>query len=213
MSRKELLEKELELWKEVEGYDGDYLISTFGRVRSYKWKKKDGEIRKEGKNSEGYIHVDLYKEGKQKTRKTSVLLAEAFIPNPNNHPEVDHINGDKTNNHISNLKWSPRSDNQRNKKGWGATGILGLYYCERKNRSPFIQARYRNKEGKPISKCFTIDQNPRYKNAKEGQRGYCYPSREAAEAAGRKWLRETRDVEFPDVYIQCYIHDKSKHCS
>jgi hypothetical protein len=202
-----------EIWRDISGYDGDYKVSNWGRVKSYKYDKVNGMIRKEyeKKNKDGYVRlcVDLYnKEGKKKEVIISRLVAMAFIPNPLNLPEVDHRDGNPLNNHVSNLKWAPREINNRNKKGFGNTKILGLhYYEEQKGRSPRIRAYYRNKKGKLISKSFTINPDPYFKNAKEGERGYCYPSREAAEAAGKKWLKETRDVEFPDVYIQCYLRD------
>lgn len=196
---------EKEVWRDINGYDGDYKVSNWGRVKSYKCDKVNGKIRKEKNN--GRLYVNLCDNGKVKCFYINRLVALAFIPNPNNFPEAAHRDGNPLNNHVSNLKWRPRQENARNKKGWGNTGILGLHYHERKNKSPFILAQYRNKEGKYIVKTFTINLKPKYKNRKEGQRYYCYPTRKAAEEAGKKWLKETRDVEFPGIYVQCYNND------
>jgi hypothetical protein len=203
---KKFMSDEKEVWRDIDGYDGDYKVSNWGRVKSYKYDKVNGKIRKEKNN--GRLYVNLCDNGKVKCFYINRLVALAFIPNPNNFPEAAHRDGNPLNNHVSNLKWRPREEDVRNKKGWSNTGILGLNYHETKNRTPCIRAQYRNKEGKYIVKTFTINANPtRCKNAKEGEYGYCYLTREAAEEAGKKWLKDTRDVEFPDVYIQCYLKD------
>lgn len=99
-----------EVWKDVKGYEGLYQVSNLGRVKSLarilndgrKWKEK---VLKLGKDKDGYLQVHLYKNGKPKMFKIYRLVAEAFIPNPDSLPCVNHKDEDKTNNTVENLEW------------------------------------------------------------------------------------------------------------
>lgn len=108
-----------EIWKDVEGYDGMYQVSSLGRVRSWRHgnmhpgKRKSPRILKTSKRKGDYGRVALLKSGAQKTRTIHRLVAESFIPNPHNKPCVNHIDGDKHNNHISNLEWVTFSENSK----------------------------------------------------------------------------------------------------
>jgi len=95
---------------EIEGYS-DYLIHDDGRVWSKKGKGRFLEPRK----IKGYHQVCLYRDGKRKSVYASRLVALNFIPNPENKPEVDHIDRNPSNNHVSNLRWVTRQENQDNK--------------------------------------------------------------------------------------------------
>lgn len=96
-----------EVWKDIEGYEGRYQVSNLGRVK----RVITGRILKSGKNRGGYLYVNLCKNGKYKTHKIHRQVAQAFIPNPENKPEINHIDEDKSNNVISNLEWSTRKEN------------------------------------------------------------------------------------------------------
>ena len=98
-----------EVWKPVPGYKSLYDASNFGRVRSLKF----GKIRilKQLKHNCGYLKVLLYKDGKGKRFFVHRLVAEAFIPNPDNLPQVNHINEIKTDNSAWNLEWCDVSYN------------------------------------------------------------------------------------------------------
>ena len=96
-----------ELWKEVEGYDYPYKISTVGNVRG-----KTGVL-KPYDNGYGYLIVDFRKNGKRKHVKVHRLVAEAFIHNPNKLPEVNHKDEDKHNNRACNLEWCTSSYNKK----------------------------------------------------------------------------------------------------
>ena len=96
-----------EEWRDIEGYEGLYQISNLGRVRSLNCRGHKGCIgiltpRLDGK---GYEMVALYKEGKARNTKVHRLVAQAFIPNPNNYPQVNHKDENKTNNDVKNLEW------------------------------------------------------------------------------------------------------------
>lgn len=92
--------KIIEIWKPVNGYEGLYEVSNCGRVRN-----KNGVIKKQQKTKLGYYYVNLYKDGKEKNHSIHRLVAEAFIPNPNNFDEVNHKDETPSNNFSFNLEW------------------------------------------------------------------------------------------------------------
>ena len=99
-----------------EQYDNYYCVSTSGTVVSPSYVDKAGKLRKmrvlkPQVRGKGYLYVGLLKDGKQVRVSVHRLVAETFIPNPENKPEVNHIDGDKTNNCVSNLEWVTTSEN------------------------------------------------------------------------------------------------------
>ena len=97
----------MENWKIIEGFDGFYLISNLGRV-----KNKNGNIKSSFKNEVGYIRIDLYKNNKPVKYYVHRLVAIAFIPNPESKKEVNHKDGNKSNNNLDNLEWNTSKENK-----------------------------------------------------------------------------------------------------
>lgn len=96
----------MEIWKDIAGYEGLYQVSNFGNVRSLNWRKR-GIVQNLylKKQNRGYRHVELTKDGVRKAHTIHRLVAETFIPNPNNYPVINHKDEDKTNNNAANLEW------------------------------------------------------------------------------------------------------------
>lgn len=99
-----------ERWKPIEGYEGLYEVSDWGRVRSVeridcRGQRRKPKIRKTFKDKWGYMQVLLSKDGVKEHKKIHRLVVEAFIENPNNYPCVNHKTECKCFNHISSLEW------------------------------------------------------------------------------------------------------------
>lgn len=91
----------MRIWKDILGYEGFYKISSDGLVKSVKRDK----VLKSHVDTRGYLSLTLHKDGSRKRASIHRLLAEAFIPNKNNYPVINHINGVKTDNRLENIEW------------------------------------------------------------------------------------------------------------
>ena len=114
-----------EIWKPISGYEGIYEISNLGAIKSLERIVKNSGVHggyvklkerilkpRENKKRNGYYEISLKKDGIEKRFKVHRLVAIAFIPNPNNKPEVNHIDGNKSNNSASNLEWVSSKENK-----------------------------------------------------------------------------------------------------
>lgn len=109
-----------EKWKPIKGFEGLYDVSSQGRIRSLQRTKKNKwggiievkeRILANGLTPQGYINVLLYNSGTRTTFRAHRLVAEAFIPNTDNKPHVNHIDGNKVNNCVDNLEWCTIQEN------------------------------------------------------------------------------------------------------
>lgn len=122
-----------EIFKDIEGTDGKYQISNLGRV----YNTKLNRFLKGGLSSSGYMRVVLTIEGKRVYKNIHRLIAEAFIPNPDNLPCINHINEEKTDNSIENLEWCTKEYNNT----WGSKAYNILQYDKKGNFIKEYQSR------------------------------------------------------------------------
>lgn len=98
----------MEAWKEIEGTFGLLEVSSEGRIRS---NMRDGRILKQQTDNKGYRRVRVTIRRERRQYKIHRAVATAFLPNPQCLPQVNHIDGDKSNNRVSNLEWVSNDDN------------------------------------------------------------------------------------------------------
>ena len=100
-----------EVWKDIPGWEGRYQVSNKGRVKSL---ISGNRIRKQHKNPEGYMRITLVRGGLFPAFAVHRLVAIAFIPNPECKPVIDHINGEREDNRVENLRWTTVLENANN---------------------------------------------------------------------------------------------------
>lgn len=98
-----------EIWQDIEGYEGLYQVSNMGRVKSLKWNKE--RILKPYATRNGYLLVHLRAGENEKRLLVHRLVAAAFVPNPRNKPQINHVNEIKADNRACNLEWMTAKEN------------------------------------------------------------------------------------------------------
>ena len=101
----------VEEWRDVGGYEGLYKISNRGRIKSYQGRYKKPKILKTTMTTTGYKKIELTKNKRKKSLKVHRLVAEAFLPNEENKPYVNHIDNNPLNNDVMNLEWCTQKEN------------------------------------------------------------------------------------------------------
>lgn len=138
------------IFKELDGYKGYFKANTIGEIHSIdRFIYSEGIVKKRflkghkmriWKNHRGYCLVTLGKDGVKKAKVVHILIAETFIPNPENKPEVNHKNGLKDDNRIENLEWCTRLENQHH-----SINVLGNHFCgEKHTLSKLTESDVRN---------------------------------------------------------------------
>ena len=141
-------------WRKVKS-NSNYSVSNDGEVRRDDTKHIKAPIR----NRDGYDKVDLYEGGKRTTKRIHRLVGEAFIPNPENKPEINHKDGNKLNNHVSNLEWTTKRENIDHAVEHGLLNGRNPSYGMRGKKNPNGGAH-----GKPVR---IVETGEIFKNIKE----------------------------------------------
>ena len=166
----------LEIWKDIPNYEGLYQVSNLGNIKSLK--KGKNKLLKFGVNNKGYYIVNLYKNNKGITKKVHRLVAQVFIPNPNNYPIINHKDENKKNNIIDNLEWC---DNKYNLNYGNAK--LHRIIASGKRMKPIIQLDINNNK---IAKYNSIREASRKTNINRWDISNCLKEKQKS-TKGFKW--------------------------
>lgn len=156
-----------EIWKSITGFEGLYLISNRGNIKSlarvvdrgdkgsYLRNEKDLSL---SLNKDGYIKVCLQKEGVRTHTNVHILVAKEFIPNPEDLPEVNHKDGNKSNNIISNLEWCTKKFNRQHAYDTGLQkapkGVK--HYKAKLSKKEVIEIRKSKEKGVVLAKAYNV---------------------------------------------------------
>lgn len=201
-----------EIWKDISGYEGIYQVSNFGNIKSLeryfptKNPKKpiahiNEKILKLRTDKKGYLNVGLTKNGKFRTIQVHRIVAEAFIPNPENMPQVNHKDENKSNNNVNNLEWCSRKYNCN----YGTRNLkIGKSSC--KNR--VIQC---DLEGNPI-KIFKNGKEAGLAFGKDPSSIYACCVGKQLTAFGYRWCHEGKTLVLLHDCCKCVLkYDEKKH--
>jgi hypothetical protein len=145
---------QIEQWKAVAECNGEYQVSNLGRVKSLKNGKE--RILKEALVN-GYLRIEIFTKGNRKSYPLHKLVSLAFIENGHNKPEVNHIDGNKLNNNVSNLEWVTRKENMQH--AWD-TGLFNLcrLAISKAHSKPVIDKLTNKKYDSLIAACNDINE-------------------------------------------------------
>lgn len=148
-------------WKPVVGYEGLYEVSNHGQVKNVKTQKVLSP-----RNSTRYPLVALFDKGKRKDFKVHRLVAKSFLPNPENKPQVNHKDGNKSNNHLLNLEWCTNSENQKHAYQTGLRKVTDYQKqivkvsVSKAHSKPVIDIQTGVKYSSLIEGCISVNINP-----------------------------------------------------
>ena len=154
----------------IDGFD-NYLVSNFGNVKN----SKTNRILKPGNDKDGYKLINLCKNGKVKNFKVHRLVGNAFLENPDNKPVIDHIDEDKANNNVMNLRWCSQKENHYN-RGRNINNKCGYKgVCFDKSRNKYRAMININGKNKNLGRFKTAEEASRAYEAKAKElHGYFY---------------------------------------
>lgn len=208
-----------EIWRPIEGYEGLYEVSNTGRVRSVDryiktcyeaYKLQKGKILNPGKNTNGYLQVVLHCNGKCKTINVHKLVAQAFLPNPDNLPMINHKDEDKTNNNVTNLErcdakyninYGTRNIRRRDTliKNGSWTGL---------SKKEYNHKYYQDNRDKICEQQKKYDQENKDK-IKDRQRSYNQENKEHIKEYKKRYYQENKD-KISDRQRSYYQENKDK---
>lgn len=171
----------LEEWRDIEGYEGLYQVSNLGRVKSLKSQYGYRKIiLKPRKNKYGYFHLQLHNKGNIKDCTIHRLVAQAFIPNPNNYPQINHKDENKLNNNVSNLEWCTAkyntnygTRNQRSSKSNKGKKRKSRYHTEEtKRKMKENHADFNGKNNPVARRVINIDTGKVFDTIREASKYY-----------------------------------------
>lgn len=163
-----------EIWKDIAGYEGKYQVSNLGNVKSLRYRNKTEEhllTKRPQKN--GYLTVSLSKNSIYKNFLIHRLVADVFIENPYNFPQVNHIDEDKTNNCVDNLEW--------------CTCKYNLNYGARREKEARTKGKkvlQYTKDGKFVNEFYSIQEAKRCTGINQGNICYCCKNIKGYNSAG-----------------------------
>ena len=163
-----------EVWKDIQGYEGKYQVSNLGNVKSVNYHRTKKERILTPHKISGYLIVKLYKNGIQKNFLIHRLVSQAFIENPENLPEVNHIDENKLNNRVDNLEFCDRKYNNN----YGSHNERGLETKKlRKCKNAEIPVLQFTKDGKFVNEYKSISEAARCTGINQGNIVSCLKGR------------------------------------
>lgn len=183
-----------EIWRDVAEYEGYYQVSNLGNVRSVErtvarsnyFVVLKSQVLKPAIRTAGYLFVNLSKDSKVKTKNIHRLVADAFLPNPQCKQEVNHKNGNKTDNNINNLEWCSRSENMIH-----SYDVLGNRRFGKDN--PRAKVILQIKNGKVIGRFYGCYEAERMTGVKYGNINQCCNHRRKT-ANKYEWRYENENI-------------------